>query len=155
MSNIQIITYIDGLASEFERLNRVWIERYFVLEDRDREILQNPHTSIINPGGQIFFAQIDEITVGSCAAQKLSSIDWELAKLGVDEKYQGRGVGRLLCEHVIKFCWSQGAKRIIIETNSILIPAINLYVSLGFKKFTPKVKSSFVRANTFLELQKV
>jgi putative acetyltransferase len=155
MNNIQIVTYVDGLSKEFERLNRAWIERYFVVEPTDLAIFKSPRKSIIAQGGQIFFAQVDGAAVGACAAQKLSATDWELAKLGVDEKYQGRGIGRLLCERVIEFCWAHGAKRIIIETNSVLVPALSLYYSLGFKKFTPEAKSSFTRADTFLELQKV
>jgi putative acetyltransferase len=152
MNNIQIITYVDGLASEFERLNRAWIERYFVIEAADMILLKGPRESIIDPGGQIFFAQIGGATIGACAAQKLSNTDWELAKLCVDEKYQGQGVGRLLCENAIAFCGAHGAKRIIIETNSILVPAISLYSSLGFRKFTPEARSPFTRTNTFLEL---
>jgi putative acetyltransferase len=152
MSNIQIVTFADGLAKEFERLNRAWIERYFIVEATDLAIFKNPRESIVDPGGQIFFAQVDGTTVGACAAQKLSITDWELAKLGVDEKYQGRGIGRLLCKKVIEFCWFHGAKRIIIETNSVLVPALSLYYSLGFRKFTPESKSSFTRADTFLEL---
>jgi putative acetyltransferase len=153
MNNLQIVTFADCLATEFERLNRAWIERYFTVEAADRALLKNPRESIIDPGGQIFFAQIDGITIGACAAQKLSKTDWELAKLGVDEEYQRQGVGRLLCENVIAFCWAQGAQRIIIETNSILVPAISLYYSLGFKLFTPETKSPFSRTDTFLVLR--
>ncbi len=154
MNSVRIVTYAESLACEFARLNRAWIERYFTLEAADLELLNNPHEKIILSGGQIFFAHIHRITVGTCAAQKLSGGDWELAKLGVDEKYQGKGVGRRLCERVIDFCWSHGAERIIIETNSILVPAVNLYSSLGFRKFTPEAKSPFARTNLFLELNK-
>jgi len=152
MGNIQIITYDDSLAKEFERLNRAWIERYFVMEAADLEIFRSPRESIIGPGGQIFFAQIEGVTVGTCAAQKLLPTEWELAKLGVDDTYQRQGIGRLLCKSVIDFCWDHGASRIIIETNSALKPALSLYYNLGFSQFIPAVKSPFARADLFLEL---
>ncbi len=153
MNDVQIVAYTEDLAHEFARLNRTWIEQYFTLEAADLELLNNPRESIIAQGGQLFFAQIGGTTVGTCAAQKLSDGDWELAKLGVDREYQGRGIGRRLCESVMEFCWSHGAERIIIETNTILAPAVNLYCSLGFRQFTPEVKSPFARTNLFLELE--
>ncbi len=75
MNSVRIVTYAESLASEFARLNRAWIERYFTLEAADLELLDNPCEKIILPGGQIFFAHIHGITVGTCAAQKLSGGD--------------------------------------------------------------------------------
>ena len=152
MGRVEIVTYSEGLAKDFERLNRAWIERYFNIEEADLKLFRNPRESIIETGGQIFFARIGDLTVGTCAAQKLSVTEWELAKLGVHEQYQRQGIGRLLCKSVIDFCWNQGASRIVIETNSALKPALSLYYDLGFTPFVPKIVSEFARADVFLEL---
>jgi len=153
MGDIQIITYTESLASEFERLNRAWIEKFFIVEATDLEIFRNPRESIIDPGGQIYFAKIDGMIVGTCAAQKLSATGWELAKLGVDDRYQRKGIGQLLCRYVINYCWDHGALKIIIETNRALKPALSLYDKLGFSPFIPEAASPFVRADMFLELR--
>jgi len=122
------------------------------MEPIDHEILGNPDKYIIAPGGEIFFALQDGVAVGTCAAQCLPSGEWELAKLGVDENCQGRGVGRGLCQRVIDYCRSKGARRVIIETNSSLAPALGLYRSLGFVPYVPAEPSPFARCDTTLEL---
>jgi len=150
--NLQIVTFEDDLAADFERLNRAWIERYFSVEATDRAMFENPRAAVLEPGGQIFFAKVNGAAVGVCAAQKLSGTEWELAKLGVDERFQGLGLGRMLCERTIEYCWEKQATRVVIESNRLLSAALNLYRKLGFKEFIPEFTSPFTRADVFLEL---
>ena len=51
----EVVTYREEYREDFERLNRAWIEQYFVLEEADREVFRDPAVAIIHPGGQIFF----------------------------------------------------------------------------------------------------
>lgn len=56
-----------------------------------------------------------------------------LEKLGVVENYQGRGLGRaifLLCLHRLK---ERGFQEAMLFTEDFRIPAIRLFLSLGFK----------------------
>jgi ribosomal protein S18 acetylase RimI-like enzyme len=151
-NEIVIVTYADALAHHFERLNRAWIERYFRVEPTDEALFRNPRGAILEPGGEIFFAKSGDEIAGTCAAQFLGGTEWELAKLGVDERFHGRGIGRRLCEEVIHYCRQRRGTRLIIESNRVLAPAIQLYESLGFREFVPAVASPFARANIFLEL---
>ena len=50
-----IVTYRPELASDFARLNRAWLERYFTVEPLDEEYLGDPEGHIVRPGGEIFF----------------------------------------------------------------------------------------------------
>ena len=56
MSEVAIVGFQDQFAEEFGRLNYEWIEKSYGIEEHDHEILDHPMESVIEPGGQIFFA---------------------------------------------------------------------------------------------------
>ena len=58
----RLVTWRPDLRAAFERLNREWIERWFAVEDADREMFADPEAQIVEPGGQIFFV-VDEVGV--------------------------------------------------------------------------------------------
>lgn len=64
------------------------------------------------------------------------------------------GIGRKLLEAVIEAGRSSGARRLYLETNHSLTPAIRLYESLGFKQLAPeKVQASpYARADVYMEM---
>ena len=64
---------------------------------------------------------------------KTADGSFELAKLAVAQKVQGRGLGRLLAERVIAFARERGARRIVLWSASRLGPAVRLYEALGFR----------------------
>jgi hypothetical protein len=41
-----------------KKLNRSWIEKYFVMEPVDEEVVSNPEEHILHDGGTILFAAI-------------------------------------------------------------------------------------------------
>src|SRR5262247_4874330 len=96
--SIVILTYKDRHAAAFNRLNRAWLEEHSLLEDGDRKQLEQPRESILAKGGEIFIAVMGEEVVGSCAVIPLDAGVVELAKLAVDARVQGHGVGRRLTE---------------------------------------------------------
>ena len=51
----------------FIDLNRDWIEEYFVMEDSDREQLEELEASILGKGGRIVVAETDGLVVGTGA----------------------------------------------------------------------------------------
>ena len=42
MDNLKIVPFKLDYKSDFEYLNRQWIEEYFVMEEEDLKTLQNP-----------------------------------------------------------------------------------------------------------------
>ena len=48
----EVVTYRETWRGEFERLNREWIETWFVLEEADLATFRDPVAKIITPGGQ-------------------------------------------------------------------------------------------------------
>lgn len=95
--------------------------------------LRDPEGKIVRPGGQVFFAVSDGEVIGTCSAIPQDDGSFELAKLAVTEKAQGRGLGRKLAERVLAFAVDAGAPRVTLSSSSRLGPALKLYESLGFE----------------------
>lgn len=138
-------------ASEFARLNCAWIERYFHMEPADERMLGNPIEMIVDPGGEIFVVDMDGCVVGVCALVNHGNRSYELAKMAVDPDERGRGIGYLLGRRAIEEARRRGARRVLIESNTVLEPAMNLYRKLGFVEI-PDHRSPYERSNIALEL---
>ena len=148
----RLVTWRPDLRAEFERLNREWIERWFVVEDADREVFADPGAQIVEPGGQIFFV-VDEVGVrGTCAVIRHDAETFELAKMAVEPAAQGRGYGDRLVEAVVGFARGAGARRIMLVSNTLLGPALNLYRKHGFYDVPLDPANGYTRADIQLEL---
>ena len=148
-----IRTFQPGDEDAFRQLNEEWIERYFRLEDKDRETLAKPH-KILDGGGQIVMAVLGEDRIGCCALVRIGDREYEVAKMTVSDRYRGLGYGRAVLAGTIEEARRMGARRLYLETNSKLTPAITLYGSLGFRHLPPErvVPSPYARADVFMEL---
>ena len=137
----------------FRDINLEWIERFFAIEAKDRATLDNPGKYILDPGGAIFLAVDGETPVGAVALMVMAEPgSIELAKMGVRPAAQGKGAGRLLVAAAVEGARAMGMKRVYIETNSQLGPAIKLYHDAGFKPLAKPVPSPYARADVQLEL---
>jgi putative acetyltransferase len=153
-SALVIREFEPGDADSFRELNEEWITRYFRMEAKDAEALADPQSSILASGGRILFAAIDGRCIGCCALLRRRGDEFEVAKMAVASESQGKGVGRKLLMAVVEAARSAGARRLYLETNRILAPAIRLYESIGFRHLPPdRIKASpYVRADVFMEL---
>jgi N-acetylglutamate synthase-like GNAT family acetyltransferase len=153
-TKVTIRKFQPGDERDFRRLNEEWITRYFVLEPKDQESLADPQTKIIALGGEIYLAVKDGSIVGCCALVARGAGEFEVAKMAITQASQGEGLGRLLLAHVVEEARSSGVKRLYLETNHTLSPAIGLYRSLGFVDIPPErlVASPYARADVFMEL---
>ncbi|CAF4638170.1 unnamed protein product, partial [Rotaria sp. Silwood1] len=78
-ANVKIEKFSAVYKADFKNLNLEWLNHYFEVEPIDKKILNNPESEIINTGGMIFFALIDEKVVGTCAMIKIND-SFELSK---------------------------------------------------------------------------
>jgi putative acetyltransferase len=147
----RIDTYRAEYRGDFERLNRDWIEAFFVLEDADREIFRDPVTAVMQPGGQIFFVVDEDGVQGTCAVVPHEPGVFEIAKMAVAPRARGRGYGDLLMETSVEFARKAGARRVVIVSNTVLAPAIQLYQKHGFVQVPLEEHERFARANIRLE----
>ena len=149
---VRVVRFEPALAPHFARLNREWIERFFVLEAADLAVLSDPEAAIIRPGGMIFFALLAGDVVGTCAVMPHEPGTLELAKMAVSPAAQGRGIGRLLGQACIAFARTSGAHTLMLASNDSLAPAIHLYEQLGFRHAPMPSANEYARANVYMEM---
>ncbi len=133
-TNIEIICFKDELAEYFTGLNLAWLEKYFVVEPIDHEMLSNPGAYIINKGGYIFFATLNEKIAGTFALIKISDSIYELSKMAVDETFQGKKIGNKMVVFCINEAKKLKAAKLILFSNTKLLPALHLYRKYGFRE---------------------
>lgn len=150
---VSIIPYSDAYQDAFRQLNEEWIVKYFELEEMDKRALNHPKEYILDKGGYIAIALWEGVAVGVCALIPCSheGYDFELSKMGVSPKAQGKGIGKLLGEHIIAKAKELGAKKLFLESNRKLGPALSLYKKLGFREMT-QIASPYNRSDIQMEL---
>ncbi|HJP63178.1 MAG TPA: helix-turn-helix domain-containing GNAT family N-acetyltransferase [Mucilaginibacter sp.] len=149
---VEIIDYTPEHKQAFKQLNEEWITQYFRMEESDHKALDHPDEYIIDKGGHIFMAVYEGDVVGACAIIKMDDKKFELAKMAVSPKAQGKSVGTLLGRACINKAKELGADTVYLESNTMLKPAINLYHKLGFEKITGP-PSPYERSNIQMELK--
>jgi N-acetylglutamate synthase-like GNAT family acetyltransferase len=147
----------------FRTLNEEWINRYFALEPKDREVLGDPHANILAKGGHIYL--VDEThpgghheTVGCVALIRMDEAGgdavYELSKMAVSPTLRGRGIGRQLLLHVIEQARAFGARSLFLGSSTKLPNAVHLYASVGFQH-VPQDRlppMPYARADVFMSL---
>lgn len=151
--DIAIIPYQPYHNELFKSLNEQWITQHWEVEPHDLELLDHPKECIIDKGGSIFVATYKGKPVGVCALCKMEDpvYDYELAKFAVSPKAQGKGIGILLCEAVVNKAKELGAKKLFLESNTLLKPAIHIYRKIGFKELS-EYHPAYERGDIQMEL---
>lgn len=147
---MEIVDFEPHHAEAFRVLNEAWISKYFVIEPKDREVLNDPQGKIVAKGGRVFMALQDGVAVGCVALLKMDDGGYEVAKMTVSETLRGSGLGKLLMQRCIDAGQELGATRLYLETNSGLAPALGLYRAMGFRDLAP-AETPYVRADVFME----
>ena len=73
------------------------------------------------------------------ALKRLDSGHAELKSMKVSDSYIGKGLGRLMLNHLIEVAQKRGYQRLSLETGTMdaFIPARGLYESIGFVECKP------------------
>jgi GNAT superfamily N-acetyltransferase/predicted transcriptional regulator len=152
-TNVKIVAYGPLYRQVFKQLNEQWITKWFKMEEADHRSLDDPQNYILNNGGHILVALYNNEPAGVCALIKMNDpeYDFELAKMAVSPKVQGKNIGWLLGNAVIEKARELGGRKIYLESNTILKPAINLYHKLGFNKVAGH-PTPYERCNIQMEL---
>jgi len=149
---IRVETFRDDLGPHFEKLNLEWIERHFRVEDRDREVLAKPRSEVVERGGEVFFLLDGDEVLGTCALIPHEEGVYELSKMAVDPASRGRGLGDRLMDVAIAWARGRGARRIFLESNTVLVPAIELYRKHGFRTTRLGPGDEYERSNIEMTL---
>lgn len=151
-NKIKIIDFAEGLELPIKTLNYEWLEKYFKLEPTDILSLSNPKAEIIDKGGFIFYAKLNNEIVGTASLLKKSNAIFEIGKMAVSEKAQGFKIGTLLLEHCINFAKQNKISTLILYSNTKLETAIHLYRKYGFLEIELE-KGLYERADIKMELK--
>ncbi|AFL82911.1 acetyltransferase [Belliella baltica DSM 15883] len=151
MQVVHIIPYTSEYQINFQEINQSWVEKYFSIEPFDLEQLQNPETSILGSGGAILLAKEGDRVVGTVGLKFVDEGLFEMIKMAVVPDCQGRGIGRLLADAIILEAKRLGGKKLQLYSNTKLIPALELYRSLGFSETKPEC-GKYLRCDIKMEL---
>ena len=151
MDKITIIEYKPEHQPFFERFNKAWIEKYFWLEEIDKYVLQNPEEAIINKGGAILMATYNDLIAGTVALKKVNDGIYEFTKMAVDENYRRKGIAEALSYAALDKAKALGARKVILYSQTALVPAITLYQKLGFKE-VPMEEGIYKRSDIKMEI---
>ncbi len=154
MTPLTFRTFQPGDETAFRELNEAWIVQYFSIEPKDSQVLGDPLTHIIQPGGEIMMAILGERAVGCCALLKMDEGSFEIGKMAIAEDCRGGGIGKKLLASVIDQAREIGARRLYLETSTKLPNAIHLYESQGFVHLAPERvrQSPYARSNVYMEI---
>jgi N-acetylglutamate synthase-like GNAT family acetyltransferase len=147
---MQIVENDFKYLDDFIRLNEEWITRYFKIEELDKALAAKP-SKIILDGGFIFTLLDNDKPVGVCALFNVDNDTFELARMAVCPKQQGKGLGNILIQACLSKLKAISAKRVYLVSNTKLEPAINLYKKHGFSVTSLGQHPVYKRANIVME----
>lgn len=149
-NKVEIIPFSIELKEPIKTLNFEWLQKYFKVEPKDEKVLSDPQGEIIDKGGMIFYAQYNNIIVGTISLLKIDDSTFELSKMAVSDGNQGLGIGRKLIEHCLNVAKEKGIQKLILYSNRKLLPAIHLYERYGFIEI-PVEEGVYERADIKME----
>jgi aminoglycoside 6'-N-acetyltransferase I len=85
-----------------------------------------------------FVLELNMKIIGVLVLQKLNETSSEIMNIAILEKYQNKGFGRKLIEHVLNQSKNEKKHRFIICTGNSSIGQLALYQKLGFSIFNIK-----------------
>lgn len=150
--NIYVTDYKPEYRQRWKEINVQWITRDFNLEKADTDVLDDPENFILKDGGVILIAKIGNEVAGTCALINEGNGIYELSKMGVDERFRSKGIGKLLMEKTLEKANQMKIEKLILHSNrKHASRAIEMYRKYGFKE-VPLGPSLWVRADIKMEM---
>ena len=155
VGGVQIVTFDSRYRDDFRRLNVAWLQRYFKVEPIDARVLGNPEAEVLARGGEILFALLHGPSgievVGTVGLRPEGTDAFELTKMAVDERHQGKGYGQFLLETALVVAAERGMQRVVLYSQLSLKPAIALYYKNGFVKSPEALGEVYSRCDIKME----
>jgi putative acetyltransferase len=139
---VERIEIVDATADQLERARALILEyaesRGFPLtwQGFDEEVATLPG-HYAQPNGRLCVATLDGEPVGCVALRPFDETRCEMKRLYVRPSARGRGLGRLLAEHVIAEAREIGYDEMLLDTLDRMEEAAALYRSIGFAATEP------------------
>jgi ribosomal protein S18 acetylase RimI-like enzyme len=147
----QFSTWDDRFAADFARLNRAWLEGHDLLEEGDLKYLNDPRGSIVDHGGEVFIATVEDVLVGTCGIVPTDDGRAELVKLTTDARARGLGIGTTLTRMALDWAKARRLSLVYLVSSTKLTDAIRLYERLGFRHRPLPPDPGYVTADVYME----
>ncbi|MBP5661673.1 MAG: GNAT family N-acetyltransferase [Clostridia bacterium] len=127
-AGVALHTHEDGLEAAWEKLIEDVFEMHFSFND-----------CIVNGGGYkpeyVLYLKKDGEEIATTTAVEKDTFPGEgwLRMVGVSPKSRGLGAGKLIVLAALHSLAARGYKSTVLSTDDARIPAIKLYLSLGFE----------------------
>lgn len=145
---LEIVDFSEEFVQYFYDLNIEWLQTYFYVEPYDEEVLSKPKQYIIDKGGYIFFAKLNDEVVGTVALMPDDEDGvFELTKMAVSPKHRGVKIGQQLMTKCIDFAKEKSFKILLLYSNTVLENAIYIYRKFGFVEVPLEPNSPYQRGN--------
>lgn len=151
-TDVSIVAFDPRWREDFAALNIEWLQRWFVVEPIDHEVLNDPERFILADGGHVLFAIDGERqALGTVALRHDGDGVFELTKMAVARTARGRGIGRSLMSAALELFRQVRGRELFLESSSKLTPALTLYESVGFRHHpAPRAGSHYARADVHM-----
>lgn len=147
-----IVPYQSKYAQNFKELNLEWINKYFILEEKDKELLDDCEGAILKRGGLIFIGLLENTPVGCFSFLKHSEGHYELGKMAVSQSHQGHQIGQKLLDFAINFAKNENWNKIDLYSSTKLDTALHIYKKFGFKEVPLEKDVIYLRSDIKMEL---
>ncbi len=149
---LTIVPFSPQYRRAFFELNKAWLDRYFLLEPYDIEVLGNPEEMVIGPGGEVYFGKLGEEVVATFALTPRAEGVLELNKMAVREDLRSHGFGHELMAFLIDLCGQRGTRVIELYSHTRLESALHLYRKFGFVEVPLPEDCVYDRADIRMQL---
>ncbi|ASV28796.1 GNAT family N-acetyltransferase [Maribacter cobaltidurans] len=149
---LKIVGFKAKYKEVFKDLNIAWLKRFFYVEDKDFELLDESEKHILQKGGYIFIGLWHKEPVSCYALIKRKGGIFELGKMAVNENFQGLKIGQQMLVHAIDFGKRNRWKKIELYSSTKLDTAIHIYKKYGFKEVILENNSPYARSDIKMEL---
>ncbi|KAA2217341.1 MULTISPECIES: GNAT family N-acetyltransferase [Maribacter] len=149
---LEIIAFEAKYKDVFRDLNLAWLERFFYVEDKDHELLNDCQTHILDKGGLIFIGLWNQKPVSCYSLLKKGGGIYELGKMAVEVKHQSLKIGQQMLAHAIALGKRNQWERIELYSSTILKPALHIYRKFGFREVILENNSPYARSDIKMEL---
>jgi GNAT superfamily N-acetyltransferase len=132
----ELVTEYVGWCRERYQADSWFVDQVFghqALEDELKQLA----VSYGPPRGKTLLVRSEGQVCGGGAYRRLDDGSFELKRLFVPLRFQGRGLGRRLSLALLKAAQDEGCHCLRLDTGNLLTEAIALYKSLGFRECPP------------------
>ena len=124
------------------------------MEQHDRDLLEDPQTHILEPGGEILlYKDAAEGIVATMAFIPTEEGVYELGKMAVDKAHRGRGIGQELMRFGLNFARERRWKGLVLYSNRKLENSLHIYRKYGFQEIEMEADNPYSRGDIKMALK--